>query len=100
MRVGIDSSGVPNAATAVRHAELGLRCVRPLPLLSDAHDRAMLAANDLVLIIQEKGTGRCFPSKLLSVVCAGLLVLAVADDGSEFALAVRQGDSGFLVAPG
>lgn len=101
IEIVIAGDGAAKAALAARHAELGLRRVRLLPLLSDADYRAMLAASDLALITQEKGTGQFFfPSKLLTVLGAGLPVLAVADDDSELALAVRQGDCGFLVPPG
>ncbi|MDP3071485.1 MAG: WcaI family glycosyltransferase [Opitutaceae bacterium] len=101
IEIVIAGDGAAKAALAARHAELGLRRVRLLPLLSDTDYRAMLAATDLALITQEKGTGQFFfPSKMLTVLGAGLPVLAVADDDSELALAVRQGDCGFLVPPG
>lgn len=96
----IAGDGAAKAALAARHAELKLHNVRLLPLLSDADYRALLEAADLALITQEKGTGQFFfPSKMLTVLGAGLPVLAVADEDSELALAVRQGDCGFLVPP-
>lgn len=97
----IAGDGAAKAALTARHAELNLRNVRLLPLLSDADYRAMLEATDLALITQEKGTGQFFfPSKMLTVLGAGLPVLAVADEDSELALAIKQGDCGFLVPPG
>ncbi len=96
----IAGDGAAKAALATRHAELNLRNVRLLPLLSDADYRALLDAADLALITQEKGTGQFFfPSKMLTVLGAGLPVLAVADADSELALAIKQGDCGFLVPP-
>lgn len=75
--------------------------VRLLPLLSGERYEELLAAADLALITQAAGTGRFFlPSKLLSVLPAGLPVLAVADDDSELARAVREGDFGRTIQPG
>ena len=75
--------------------------VQLLPLLSD-HDYArLLVAADLALITQAAGTGRFFfPSKLLSVLAAGLPVVAVADDHSELSAAIRAGGFGRTVPPG
>jgi colanic acid biosynthesis glycosyl transferase WcaI len=75
--------------------------VRLLPLLDDGDYAALLAAADLALITQSGGSGQYFfPSKLLSVLAAGLPVLAVADADSELALAVRAGGFGGVVRPG
>jgi colanic acid biosynthesis glycosyl transferase WcaI len=75
--------------------------VQLLPLLSDEDYAALLAAADVALITQAAGTGQFFfPSKLLSVLAAGLPVLAVADDNSELAAAVREGGFGCTVSPG
>lgn len=75
--------------------------VQLLPLLSDSDYESLLAAADVALITQAAGTGQFFfPSKLLSVLAAGLPVLAVADDGSELACAVREGEFGCVVPPG
>jgi colanic acid biosynthesis glycosyl transferase WcaI len=72
-----------------------------LPLLSDADYRLLLVAGDVALITQAAGTGQFFfPSKLLSVLAAGLPVVAVADDSSELAGAVREGSFGEVVRPG
>jgi colanic acid biosynthesis glycosyl transferase WcaI len=97
----IAGDGAAKAAMETRHAELGLKNVRLLPLLSDADYQAMLRSANLALITQEKGTGQFFfPSKLLTVLGVGLAVLAVADDDSELARALVRGDCGFVVAPG
>ncbi|MBC7366178.1 MAG: WcaI family glycosyltransferase [Undibacterium sp.] len=74
--------------------------VHLLPLLSEADYAALLGAADVALITQCKGTGQFFfPSKLLSVLAAGLPVVAVADDDSELARALRTGGFGLTVAP-
>lgn len=71
------------------------------PLLSDADYGRLLRAADVALITQAPGTGRVFfPSKLLSVLAAGLPVVAVADDDSELSAAVRAGGFGCTVRPG
>jgi len=86
--------------------ELGLRRhlaadVQLMPLLSDGEYAALLGAADVALITQAAGTGQFFfPSKLLSVLAAGLPVIAVADEDSELARAVRDGGFGCVVAPG
>lgn len=97
----IAGDGAARASLAARHAELGLRNVRLLPLLSDSEYRAMLRTANVALITQEKGTGQFFfPSKLLTVLGAGLTVLAVADEDSELARALRTGACGVVVPPG
>jgi colanic acid biosynthesis glycosyl transferase WcaI len=75
--------------------------VQMLPLLSDADYESLLVAADVALITQAAGTGQFFfPSKLLSVLAAGLPVVAVADESSELAGAIREGGFGETVAPG
>ena len=73
--------------------------VRFLPLQAEAAFQEMLAAADVSVITQQKGTGQFFfPSKLLTALARAKPVLAVADADSELARAVREGDFG-LVAP-
>lgn len=85
---------------ACRRAHPGA-AVTLLPLLSDADYRALLLAADYALITQAAGSGQFFfPSKLLSVLAAGLPVVAVADADSELALAVAAGGFGCTVPPG
>lgn len=75
--------------------------VQLLPLLGDEDYAALLAAADVALITQCAGAGQCFfPSKLLSVLAAGLPVVAVADEDSELARAVQAGGFGRTVLPG
>jgi colanic acid biosynthesis glycosyl transferase WcaI len=77
------------------------RGVQLLPLLSDADYESLLVAADVALITQAAGTGQFFfPSKLLSVLAAGLPVVAVADESSELAAAVREGEFGGTIQPG
>lgn len=73
--------------------------VRLLPLLDDDDYKDMLAATDISLITQAPGTGQYFfPSKLLSSLCARVPVIAVADETSELAQAVREGAFGTVIA--
>lgn len=85
-------------ALAARHFPTG---VQLLPLLSDAEYEDLLLAADVALITQAAGTGQFFfPSKLLSVLSAGLPVIAVADADSELATAIRDGEFGATIRPG
>jgi colanic acid biosynthesis glycosyl transferase WcaI len=73
---------------------------RLLPLLPEADYRGMIAASDICLITQAKGTGQfCLPSKLLSILAAGKPVAAAADETSELTQAFRQGNFGVVVPP-
>ncbi len=75
--------------------------VRLLPLLDENAYQALLLAADVALITQAEGSGQFFfPSKLLTVLAAGLPVVAVADNDSELARAVGAGGFGRTVAPG
>jgi colanic acid biosynthesis glycosyl transferase WcaI len=82
------------------HANPGT-CLRLLPLLDDAQYAALLRAADLALITQCAGAGQSFfPSKLLTVLAAGLPVVAVADADSELARAIGAGGFGCTLRPG
>lgn len=84
-----------------RLREFPRAAVQLLPLLSEDDYAALLRAADVALITQAAGTGQFFfPSKLLSVLAAGLPVIAVADADSELAHAVRTGGFGGVVPPG
>ena len=79
----------------------GIRNVHFLPLLPEAEYQEMLAESNVALITQQASSGRAFfPSKLLSVLAAGLPVVAVADEESELARAVREAGCGVHVSPG
>ena len=61
----------------------------------------MLADANVGLITQASGTGQYFfPSKLLTLLQAGLPVATVADEDSELARAVGEGGFGVNVLPG
>lgn len=96
----IAGAGAGREALDAAIKRLAPKNVLLLPLLDDEDYAAMLAAADVALITQAAGTGRFFfPSKLLSVLRAGLPVLAVADEESELALAVADGRFGVTVPP-
>ncbi len=81
-----------------RLARHPLANVRLLPLQSAGKYQAMLRAADVALVTQMPGTGQvCFPSKLLSVLSAGLPVITTADETSDLARAVRDGGFGINV---
>lgn len=75
-----------------------LHNLRLLPLQSAAKYQVMLRAADVALVTQMPGTGQvCFPSKLLSVLSAGLPVITTADETSDLARAVHEGGFGVNV---
>ncbi len=84
----------------VRQAEArGVTAMHFLPLQPEDAFVEMLVAADVCVITQQRGTGQFFfPSKLLTVLGRAKPVLAVADEDSELAHAVREGGFG-LVAP-
>jgi colanic acid biosynthesis glycosyl transferase WcaI len=97
----IAGAGAERGALAERVAALNLPRLRLLPLLSDEEYTLMLADADVGLITQASGTGQYFfPSKLLSLLQAGLPVATVADEDSELARAVSEGGFGLNVQPG
>lgn len=97
----IAGAGAERDAFAARVNALNLPKLRLLPLLSDEDYAAMLADASVGLITQASGTGQYFfPSKLLSLLQAGLPVVTVADTDSELARAVADGGFGLNVLPG
>lgn len=97
----IAGAGAEREALAQRVSALNLPQLRLLPLLSDDDYAGMLADADVGLITQASGTGQYFfPSKLLSLLQAGLPVATVADTDSELARAVADGGFGINVEPG
>lgn len=96
----IAGAGAGRDALAESLSARALPNIRLLPLLNDADYAAMLGEADVALVTQAAGTGRFFfPSKLLSVLRAGLPVITVADRESELALAVDEGGFGLNVDP-
>lgn len=99
VRIVIAGEGAGKAAIVERLRVRPAANLQLLPLQADADYRAMLADADLALVPQLPGTGRvCFPSKLLSVLSAGLPVIAAADEDSDLAEAVQKGGFGVRVA--
>ncbi len=97
----IAGAGAERAAVKRRVEELRIPEVRLLPLLSDEEYGLMLNDADVGLITQASGTGQhFFPSKLLSLLRAGVPVVTVADADSELARAVAEGRFGVNVLPG
>lgn len=97
----ICGEGAAREALQAKITESGSHSVRLYPLQNGEYYQSLLREADVCLITQQKGTGQFFfPSKLLSILQLGRAVLAVADDSSELARAVREGDFGLVVAPG
>jgi colanic acid biosynthesis glycosyl transferase WcaI len=71
-----------------------------LPLLPEPAYRAMLTEATMGIVTQARGSGQVvFPSKLLSLLAAGLPVLAVAEADSDLACSVAKGNFGVNVPP-
>jgi colanic acid biosynthesis glycosyl transferase WcaI len=97
----IAGAGAEREGLAERVAALKLPQLRLLPLLDDETYASMLKDADVGLITQASGTGKYFfPSKLLTLLQAGLPVATVADPDSELARAVAEGGFGLNVSPG
>lgn len=97
----IAGAGAERELLERRVAEMKLPHLQLLPLLSDEDYAAMLADADIGLITQATGTGQFFfPSKLLTLLQAGLPVATVADADSELAHAVLEGGFGVNIPPG
>jgi colanic acid biosynthesis glycosyl transferase WcaI len=71
-----------------------------LPLLPEPAYRAMLIEATVGIVTQARGSGQVvFPSKLLTILAAGLPVLAVSEADSDLARSVAKGRFGVNVAP-
>ncbi len=93
--------GAAKPALEALVAQTGCATAHLYPLQPDDLYQSLLREADVCLITQQKGTGQFFfPSKLLSILQLGRAVLAVADESSELARAVHEGDFGLVVAPG
>lgn len=94
----VAGDGADQATLSDRLKQRPLHNLRLLPLQSAANYQIMLRAADVALVTQMPGTGQvCFPSKLLSVLSAGLPVITTADETSDLARAVREGGFGVNV---
>jgi colanic acid biosynthesis glycosyl transferase WcaI len=79
-------------------ARAALPHLQILPLLSPEDHQALLQAADVGLVSQAAGTGQYFfPSKVLTMLAAGLPLITVSDIGSELADAVQAGGFGVNV---
>ncbi|MFT3782532.1 MAG: WcaI family glycosyltransferase [Nibricoccus sp.] len=97
----ICGEGAAKPALQKTIADHGCRTVHLYPLQSDELYQSLLCEANVCLITQQKGTGQFFfPSKLLSILQLGRSVLAVADDSSELARAVKEGGFGIVVPSG
>jgi colanic acid biosynthesis glycosyl transferase WcaI len=77
-----------------------LKNVRFLPLLEKDQFMEMLAATDIALITQQKVVSDIvFPSKTVTLLCAGCPVIASVNSGSEVARAVVRSEAGVVVEP-
>ena len=100
IKLVIAGDGARREALAESIKKAALENVLLLPLQPDAAYREMLADADCTVITQQQGTGTFFfPSKLLASLAAAKPVLTVADESSELAKAVREGQFGFNVPP-
>ena len=102
VKIVVCGQGAAGARLQEEAGRLGLPNLTLLPLQDDEAYHGMMADADLALITQQPGTGQYFfPSKLLSALSVyGRPVLAVADADSELALALGEGNFGFLTPPG
>lgn len=95
VRIIIAGDGAEKKVFEERIRSRSIGNLQLLPLLTAADYQAMLRDADVALIPQLPGTGQvCFPSKLLSVLTAGLPVITAADQTSDLADAVQQGGFG------
>jgi colanic acid biosynthesis glycosyl transferase WcaI len=80
----------------VRH----LGNVQILPLLPADEFQQMLAATDIALITQQRIVSNIvFPSKTVTLLCAGCPVIAAVNSESEVARAVQNSQAGVVVEP-
>jgi colanic acid biosynthesis glycosyl transferase WcaI len=74
--------------------------VRFLPLLEADEFQQMLAATDIALITQQRIVSNIvFPSKIVTLLCAGCPVVASVNSESEVACAVASSGAGVVVEP-
>jgi colanic acid biosynthesis glycosyl transferase WcaI len=77
-----------------------LNNVRFLPLLGDDLFPEMLAATDIALITQQRVVSNIvFPSKVVTLLCAGCPVIASVNSGSEVAKVILRSGAGLIVEP-
>jgi colanic acid biosynthesis glycosyl transferase WcaI len=100
IKIVICGDGARRVAMEEQVAERKLKNLLLLPLQDDQGYREMQVDTSVSLITQHKGTGQFFfPSKLLSAMVFSKAVLAVGDDSSELAHAMREAECGYVVSP-
>ncbi len=93
-----DGAMRPQLEEQARVRQLGN--VQILPLLPADEFQQMLAATDLALITQQRIVSNIvFPSKTVTLLCAGCPVIAAVNSESEVARAVQNSQAGVVVEP-
>lgn len=101
IRIVLCGAGAEREALAERVRAAGLMNVSMLPLQEGEHYRRLLADVDSCFITVRSGAGDSFfPSKLLGLLAQGKPVIIVADDDSELARSVGEGQYGVSLPPG
>jgi len=81
-------------------AEYGLSALRFLPLQPAETFPYVLAAADVLLLVQRASvTDTVIPSKLLTYMAAGRPIVASVNEGSEAARRIREAECGLIVPP-
>lgn len=92
--------GAVRARLAALARDQGLPNVRFLPLQSPARFPLLLAAGDIHLVIQKRGTADLvMPSKLANILAAGRPFIATALPDTELGRITRDSRGGWLVPP-
>jgi colanic acid biosynthesis glycosyl transferase WcaI len=87
--------GVDRPRIQRRAAEMDLRNVRFLPLLSQEDFRGLLAASDVCLITQQQSVSEvAFPSKVVTYLAAGRPTVASVNPEYEIARTIRESGAG------
>jgi colanic acid biosynthesis glycosyl transferase WcaI len=97
----IAGAGASRDQLAARIEREGLANILLLPLQPDEAYHEMLVDADCCAITQQPGTGSLFfPSKLLTSLAFGKPILSIADEESDLAQAVKEGNFGINVPCG
>ena len=92
--------GAMRAALEAQARARSLDSVLFLPLLERGEFQQMLAATDIALITQQRVVSNIvFPSKTVTLLCAGCPVIASVNSESEVAQAVLRSQAGEVVEP-
>jgi colanic acid biosynthesis glycosyl transferase WcaI len=92
--------GAVRRSLETRAAARALANVRFMPLQADAEFIDLLAATDVALITQQRVVmDIVFPSKTVTLMAAGLPVVASVNGGSEVARVVKEAGAGLIAEP-